>query len=93
MNLCKKEQMQIISKLLLMENILLKCELMPPFKNRFLPGESVADDKERYLKMAIRIDPNNPMVLYRKKEYNSFEKKSRTSKVLTKDVLSHHVVL
>lgn len=93
MNLCKKEQMQIISKLLLMENILLKCETMPPFKNRFLPGESVADDKERYLKMAIRIEPNNPMVLYRKKEYNSFEKKSRTSKVLIKDVLSHHVVL
>ena len=59
----------------------------------FLSGESVADDKERYLKMAVRIDPTNPMVLYRKKEYNSFAKKLRTSKALTQDVLSHHVVL
>ena len=72
--------MKILHHLLAMENILHKCETMPPYKNRLL-----SDDKERYLKMAIRIDPHDLMVLYRKKEYKSianvmnFDTKSSTT--------------
>ena len=31
----------------------------------------LSDDKERYLQMAIRINPNDIVILYRKIEYKS----------------------
>ena len=75
-----------------MENILHKCETMPPF-NRLFKNRTLSDDKERYLKMAIRIDPRNHMVLYRKKEYKSFVKELQMLKALTRNVLTFYPVV
>ena len=77
MNLSKKEKLNILVLLLGTQDISHKCEIV-------LAGDNPIrlDDKERYLKMAMRIDPNDERILIRKEEYKSFAKLPRTSKVL-----------
>ena len=67
MSLCKIEQMKVLRQLLLIGDVLYKCEMMLGDCHHGDP--KLTDDKERYLKMAIRIDPNDVCFLYRKKEY------------------------
>ena len=73
MNLFKKEQFDILKQLVAIEDILLKAK---SFKVEVL-GESepvLYVDQERYLEMAIRIDPTDGFLIYRKTEYQSIVK-------------------
>ena len=60
MNLCKEEQLSILKLLLLIETLRHDCEIMIDNNNL-----SWSDDREQYLKMAMKIDPNDPDVLKR----------------------------
>ena len=65
MNLCQKEQLNLLRHLLCIENMIFESSKVLANGN---PLWSY-DDQERYLKMAIRIDSTDPMILNRKKEY------------------------
>ena len=60
MNLCKAEQLSILRQLLDIEDLRHDCEDMTDNKNL-----TMSDDREQYLKMAMKIDPNDPQVLHR----------------------------
>ena len=64
MNLCKIEQMDVLRQLILIGDVLYKCELM--LRDCHLTRK-LTDDKERYLKMAMRIDSTDKIILNRKK--------------------------
>ena len=64
MSLCKNERLYILKQLLRIEERLFECKYV-------LDDElnSVStDDLERYLKMAMRLDSNDPAILHRKKK-------------------------
>ena len=58
MNLCKKEQLTILKLLLDIETLRNECEGMIDAKSFIM-----SDERERYLKMAMKINPNDPAVL------------------------------
>ena len=60
MSLCKEEQLNILKQLLFIADVSHNCENMIDNKTH-----TMSDDKERYLKMAIKIDPNDSDVLDR----------------------------
>ena len=63
MNLCKNEQLDMLKQLLSIEDFLIKIKL----QNILANGDPVLyDDLERYYEMAIRIDPNDMFIIYRK---------------------------
>ena len=64
--------MDVLRQLILIGDVLYKCELM--LRDCHLTRK-LTDDKERYLKMAMRIEPSDMTILYRKKEYKSLAKK------------------
>ena len=64
MNLCKNEKLDILTWLLLIEDSLFKSKLL--LRDEFYSVST--DDQERYLKMAMRLDPNDPTILQRKKK-------------------------
>ena len=61
MNLCKNEKLDILTWLLLIEDSLFKSKLL--LRDEFYSVST--DDQERYLKMAMRLDPNDPAILLR----------------------------
>ena len=64
MNLCKKEQLDILKLLLAIENT--NCRL---FETEMVPTDDFSlmyVDLERYLAIAIRLDPNDGEILSRK---------------------------
>lgn len=65
MNLYKTEQLNILKQLLRIETTIEHCHQLLGLPN----GENnvTYDDKERYLKMAMRLDSNDPDISYRKK--------------------------
>ena len=73
MNLCKIEQMNVLNELLLIGDVLYKCEMM--LRDCHHGDPKLTDDKERYLKMAMRLEPNDMKFLFRKKEYKLLAKK------------------
>ena len=80
MNLSKNEQLSILRLLLGTQDIFHKCEIYLAIDNSIR-----LNDKERYLKMAIRIDPTDSGILTRKKEYKllpKFESKVRVYHLL-----------
>ena len=65
MNLCKYEQLHVLKQLLRIERTLDRCKsIIAEETFRILPS----DDQERYLKMAMKLDPNDSYNLYRKKK-------------------------
>ena len=62
MNLCKEEQLSILKQLLDIVDLRHDCENVIDCDNVSL---TVSDDREQYLKMAMKIDPNDPDVLER----------------------------
>ena len=57
MNLCKEEELILLKQLLDIETLCNDCEGM-------IDGKSfISDERERYLKMAMKIDPNDPEVV------------------------------
>ena len=60
MNLCKKEQLHILKQLLGIEFVLNYCKRTIEDINKSI---AMSDDGERYLKMAMKINPNDPAVL------------------------------
>ena len=69
MNLCKKEQLVILKELISIEDVLIRAQIV---QQVFADGDPVLYvDKERYLEMAIRIDPTDKLIIYRKTEYKS----------------------
>ena len=79
--------MNILRQLLYIEDLIYKCKLLRA-ESKLYPADAkpvLTDDKERYLKMAIRIDPSDMFILCRKREYNLFVKKLRTSTLLTQN--------
>ena len=71
MDLCKNEKLCILRQLLRIEESLFKCKMLL----RYEPNSVSTDDKERYLKMAMRLDPNDPTMLFRKKKKKQFANK------------------
>ena len=69
MNLCKEEQLKILKRLLEIADILDKCGIMVADDD---DDFVLADDKERYLEMMTRINPSDPGILWRKREYNLY---------------------
>ena len=69
MNLYKTEQLNILKLLLRIETTVEHCHQLLGLPN----GENNVpyDDKERYLKMAMRLDSNDPDISYRKKNIKS----------------------
>ena len=68
--------MNILRQLLFIGDVLYKCEMM--LRDGHHGDPKLTDDKERYLKMAIRIDPTDKCILHRKKNiylYISFPNK------------------
>ena len=70
MNLCKNEKLLILRQLLHIEkslfmNAFYKCKFVRRLDE--LTSASI-DDQERYLKMAMRLDSNDPAILHRKKK-------------------------
>ena len=64
MNFCKNEKLHVLRRLITIGELLVKCKMMLPPCDR----NSSCDDQERYLKMAMRIDSNDPSILFRKKK-------------------------
>ena len=58
MNLCKEEELSILILLFDIETLHNNCEGMIDAKSL-----TVSDERERYLKMALKIDPNDAEVL------------------------------
>ena len=65
MDLWKKEKLHVLRNLLYIEELLVKCKIMLQTETDL---NSSCDDQERYLKMAMRIDSNDPAILHRKKK-------------------------
>ena len=61
MDLCKNEKLDVLKNLICTEQLIVKCKFM-------LRTEDSCDDQERYLKMAMRIDSNDPIILHRKRK-------------------------
>ena len=85
MNLCKNEQMDLLKQLLCMEDLIHKCKLFNvESKLGCKPGGDadhvLTDDKERYLKMAIRINPSDLFILCRKKNKNYLQRNCERQK-------------
>ena len=66
MDFCKIEQLHILRELLVIEESLFQSKLLLHDMNEFYSVST--DDHERYLKMAIEIDSNDPVMLIRKKK-------------------------
>ena len=66
MDFCKIEQLHILRELLVIEESLFQSKLLLHDMNEFYSVST--DDHERYLKMAMRLDANDPDILYRKKK-------------------------
>ena len=64
MDLYKNEKLNILRLLLYIEEKLFECIFL--LRDELYPAST--DDKERYLKMAMRLDANDPDILYRKKK-------------------------
>ena len=64
----KREQLEVLKQLLMIEVFLGKCQVLLVDDDSGLDrGDPLfSDDNERYLEMAIRLDPNDREVLYRK---------------------------
>ena len=58
MNLRKKEQSSVLQQLILIETLIRSCKAMIDCE-----VTSKSDDFDRYLKMAMNIDPNDPTLL------------------------------
>ena len=70
-NLCKKEQLEILKLLLQIEGVHDNSQIM-------LDNPLSCDDYQRYLEMAIRLDPKDTEILYRKE--NKIYVSQRSSK-------------
>ena len=70
MDLCKNEKLLVLRQLLRIEEIFLQCPLHLLSEDEHRRSASVYIDHERYLKMAMRLDPNDPVMLIRKKKKN-----------------------
>ena len=75
MDLCKNEKMRILRQLIPIEESLIFCKLylagclMVPNTEEYRRCPSlIYVDKERYLNMAMRLDPNDSFILERKKK-------------------------
>ena len=69
MSLYKNEKLLILRKLLSTVETLLKCQVYVSPEDEHRRNASMLHvDHERYLKMAMRLDSNDPAVLYRKKK-------------------------
>ena len=72
MSLYKNEKLFILRKLLSTEETLLKCDIpevyLSPEDEQRRNASVLHVDHERYLKMAMRLDSNDPAILYRKKK-------------------------
>ena len=64
MDLCKNEKLLILRQLLRIENWLFQFTFL--LRDEFYSVSP--DDRERYLKMAMRLDSNDPDILERKKK-------------------------
>ena len=64
MDLCKNEKLDMLKQLLHIEERLFDSKLVLHDKLNSVS----TDDQERYLKMAMRLDSNDPTILYRKKK-------------------------
>ena len=68
MSLCKDEKLAILKDLLCIEDSLISCKYILWPMDELRTGTSVLyNDKERYLKMAMRFDSKDPAILSRKK--------------------------
>ena len=67
MNLCKKEQLKILKQLLRIEPTFEYCLTLLDLAN--VEIDVPRDDNERYLKMAIRLDPSDLSIYFWDKEY------------------------
>ena len=69
MDLCKNEKLLILRQLLRIEESFLVCPLhLSPEDEHRRRASMLYIDHERYLKMAMRLDPNDPVMLIRKKK-------------------------
>ena len=85
--MCKKEQMYIINWLLKIQGRLHQCEVILAVDNPMRSNDTT--DDERYLKMAMRIDPTDKNILYRKKILNCLRGDCER---LNQDVQAYHMV-
>ena len=67
MNLCKKEQLKVLKLLLWIEPTFEQGLSILDLAN--VEIDVPRDDNERYLKMAIRLDPSDPSIYFWEKEY------------------------
>ena len=68
MDLCKNQELYILKELLCIEESLINCKAIIWSLDELRTGASVLyNDKERYLKMAMRLDSEDPAILSRKK--------------------------
>ena len=64
MNFCKEEQLDVLELLIKISNILDKCQIV---LDLVVDDDLVySEENERYLEMAIKLDPNDSFILYRK---------------------------
>ena len=68
MNLCKNEKLDILTQLLRIEKRLIECNLILSVDVEEFIASVIYIDKERYLKMAMKLDANDPDILLRKKK-------------------------
>ena len=68
----KKEQLEILKLLVIIQEILDKSQKM-------LNNPVLHDDAQRYLEMAMRLDPNDMEILYRKENIIYVSQRSRKS--------------
>ena len=66
MDLCKNEKLDILRKLLVIEEAFFQSKLL--LRDAVSTDDQRTDDQERYLKMAMRLDSNDPTILQRKKK-------------------------
>ena len=69
-NLCKNEQLDMLKQLLNIEDFLIKIKLQNLLAN---DDPVLYDNLERYYEMAMRIDPTDTFIIYRKTEYKSIK--------------------
>ena len=65
MDFCKNEKLTVLKHLIYIEELLVRCKILLRTENEL---NSSGDDRERYLKMAMRIDSNDSAILHRKKK-------------------------
>jgi len=79
MNFCKKEQLNVLKYLLRIERTLDRCKsIIAEETCRIIPS----DDQERYLKMAMKLDPSDPENLHRKTVIKSVANITKRQKLL-----------